>query len=136
PAGHPDGAQSDHLHDDTPKCNAALYGSTLSAATPASPHATPGGRFGSPQGHAPSRAPRAQSTSFLHTSYISIPAMPPRGMPPPACTSTFGLSAIITSVVSNSPATEAAFCSASRVTFVGSRMPSSSISANSPVAAL
>jgi len=26
---HPDGAQSDHLHDNTPNCNAALYGSTL-----------------------------------------------------------------------------------------------------------
>ena len=53
-----------------------------------------------------------------------------------ACSSSFGASATITSVVSNRPATDAAFCSASRVTFVGSRMPSSSMSPNSPVAAL
>jgi PAS domain S-box-containing protein len=69
-------------------------------------------------------------------SYIFIPPIPPRGIPPSACGSSFGASPIITSVVSNRPATEAAFCSASRVTFVGSRMPSSSMSANSPVAAL
>jgi hypothetical protein len=47
-----------------------------------------------------------------------------------------GASAMEASVVRNKPATEAAFCSASRVTLVGSRMPSSIMSPNSPLAAL
>src|ERR1700687_4349904 len=70
--------------------------------------------------------------------YMSIPPMPP--MPPPgapcACSSSFGDSAIMTSVVSNRPATEAAFCRARRVTLVGSKMPISTISPYSSVAAL
>src|SRR5438552_1637832 len=53
---------------------------------------------------------------------MSIPPMPPGG-PAWLCSSSFGASATMTSVVSSSPATEAAFCSASRVTLVGSRMP-------------
>ena len=52
--------------------------------------------------------------------------MPP-GMPP-AGASSFGASATMHSVVSISDATEAAFCSAVRVTLVGSRMPISSMS--------
>jgi len=66
-------------------------------------------------------------------SYISIPGMPP--MPPmlrapwpvPSFSSTS--SATIASVVSSSPATEAAFCSAVRATLVGSTTP---ISTRSP----
>jgi hypothetical protein len=48
----------------------------------------------------------------------------------------FGSSATITSVVSSRPATDEAFCSARRVTLVGSRMPISIRSPYSPVAAL
>jgi hypothetical protein len=50
--------------------------------------------------------------------------------------SSFGSSAIIASVVRMSPATDAAFCSAERVTLVGSRTPNLTMSPNSPVAAL
>src|SRR5690349_18187218 len=54
---------------------------------------------------------------------MSMPPMPPMsGMPPCLCSSSFGASATITSVVSSRPTTEAAFCSARRVTLVGSRM--------------
>jgi hypothetical protein len=61
--------------------------------------------------------------------YMPMSPMPPMsGMPPCLCSSSFGDSATITSVVSSSPATEAAFCSARRVTLVGSRMPISSMS--------
>ncbi len=56
-----------------------------------------------------------------------MPPMPP-GMPPAAGASSFGASATMASVVSSSEATEAAFCRAVRVTLVGSRMPSSSMS--------
>ena len=72
-------------------------------------------------------AERLDATS-LPAPYISIPPIPPipPGAPPPcACSSSFGASAIMTSVVSSRPATEAAFCSAKRVTPAGSRMPSS-----------
>jgi hypothetical protein len=65
--------------------------------------------------------------------------MPPMsGMPPPgiAGASSFGSSATIASVVIIRPATEAAFCSAVRVTLVGSRMPISTMSPYSPLAAL
>ena len=65
-------------------------------------------------------------------NYMPMPPMPPippmSGMPPPAPASSFGASATMHSVVSSSDATEAAFCRAVRVTFVGSRMPSSSMS--------
>src|SRR5688572_26794591 len=44
--------------------------------------------------------------------------MPP-GAPPWACSSTFRASAIMTSVVSSRPATDAAFCSARRATLGG-----------------
>jgi len=58
----------------------------------------------------------------------SMPPMPP--MPPPAGmgVSSLGASATMASVVSIRPATEAAFCSAVRVTLVGSRMPISIMS--------
>ncbi len=57
---------------------------------------------------------------------MSMPPMPPGGMPPPwPWSSSFGASAIMTSVVSSRPETEAAFCRARRVTLVGSRMPAS-----------
>src|SRR6266853_2677092 len=72
---------------------------------------------------------------FREGHYMSIPPMPPGG-PPWLCSSSFGASATMTSVVSSSPATEAAFCSARRATLVGSRMPSSSRSPYLPVAAL
>ncbi len=55
---------------------------------------------------------------------MSPPPMPP--MPPPD--SDFGDSAIMHSVVSIKDATDAAFCSAVRVTLVGSRMPISIMS--------
>src|SRR4028118_2350257 len=51
--------------------------------------------------------------------------MPPPGMPPPAPAAAFsGLSAMTHSVVRNSAAMEAAFCSADRVTFAGAMRPS------------
>ena len=68
-------------------------------------------------------------------SYI----MPPMsGMPPPgmAGASYSGSSATIASVLIIRPATEEAACRAVRVTLAGSRMPISSMSPYSPVAAL
>jgi hypothetical protein len=47
-----------------------------------------------------------------------------------------GLSATTASVVRNSAAIDAAFCSAERTTLVGSGMPAASMSPYSPVAAL
>src|SRR5690606_13259984 len=63
----------------------------------------------------------------------SMPPMPP--MPPPAAagSSFFGSSATIASVVIIRPAIDAAFCSAVRVTLVGSRMPNSTMSPNWPL---
>ena len=66
-----------------------------------------------------------------------MPPMPP--MPPPAGiagSSFFGASATMASVVIIRPAIDAAFYSAVRVTLVGSRMPNSIMSPNSPLAAL
>jgi len=62
--------------------------------------------------------------------YMPMPPMPPMsGMPPPAIgASSLGVSATMHSVVSIRPATEAAFCSAVRVTLVGSRIPISIMS--------
>ncbi len=63
------------------------------------------------------------------TTFYIMPSMPP--MPPPmpaAGASSFGDSATMHSVVSIKPATEAAFCSAVRVTLVGSRIPISIMS--------
>ena len=55
----------------------------------------------------------------------SIPPMPPPGIAAaPFC----GLSATITSVVTSSPATEAAPCKARRTTLVGSMMPALTMS--------
>jgi hypothetical protein len=57
----------------------------------------------------------------------SMPPMPPLGSPPPAAAPAFsGLSAMTASVVRNRAAMEAAFCSAERVTFVGSGTPAAS----------
>src|SRR2546425_1270624 len=73
-------------------------------------------------------------------SYMSIPSMPPiPPMPwawPPAFFFSSTSSATIASVVSKSPATEAAFCSAVRLTLVGSSTPISTRSPNSSVWAL
>ena len=56
--------------------------------------------------------------------------------PPPAIGADFsGLSAITASVVRNSAAIDAAFCSAERVTLAGSMMPALIKSTYSPVAA-
>ncbi len=63
-----------------------------------------------------------------------IPPMPPP--PPPIGLSSLGSSATIASVVSIRLATEAAFCSAKRVTLVGSTTPIATRSPYSPVAAL
>ena len=59
-------------------------------------------------------------------------SMPP-GMPPPDSS---GLSAMTASVVRNSAAIDAAFCSAERVTLAASMMPALTRSSYSPVAAL
>ena len=64
------------------------------------------------------------------------PMPPPMPPPPPAGSSFFGASATIASVVIIRPAIDAAFCSAERVTLVGSRMPNAIMSPYSPVAAL
>ena len=62
-------------------------------------------------------------------TYMSMPMPPMPPMPPPgAGDSSLGASATIASVVSISEATDAAFCSAVRVTLVGSRMPISIMS--------
>lgn len=47
-----------------------------------------------------------------------------------------GLSATTASVVNNKADTEAAFCKAERVTFVGSTIPASTMFTHSPLAAL
>ena len=60
-----------------------------------------------------------------------IPPSPPGGM----AGAFSGLSAMTASVVKNRPAIEAAFCSAERVTLVGSGTPASSRFSYSPVAA-
>src|SRR5437773_6966549 len=73
------------------------------------------------------------------SNYMSMPPMPPMsGMPwpwPPAFFSSTN-SATIASVVSIRPATDEAFCSAVRLTLVGSITPISTISPNSSVCAL
>ena len=61
--------------------------------------------------------------------------MPPPGMAGAAFSSSF-FSTTTHSVVSRSEAMDAAFCSAVRVTLVGSRMPAYTMSTYSPVAAL
>ena len=66
----------------------------------------------------------------------SIPPMPPM---PPGMGASFlgsGFSAMAHSVVSSREATEAAFCRAVRVTFLGSMTPALMRSSYSPVAAL
>ena len=66
-----------------------------------------------------------------------IPPMPPPPPPPAgAGASSLGRSTISASVVTSSAATDAAFCSAERTTFVGSMTPASTRSSNSSVAAL
>src|SRR5664279_4421517 len=61
---------------------------------------------------------------------------PPPGIPPPAPADAFsGLSATTASVVRNSAAMDAAFCSADRVTLAGSMIPALIRSLYSPVAA-
>src|SRR5664280_1197258 len=62
--------------------------------------------------------------------------MPPPPPPPGIAGAAFsGLSAMTTSVVRNSAAIDAAFCSAERVTLAGSMMPALTMSTYSPVAA-
>ncbi len=60
------------------------------------------------------------------------------GMPPPAgmAGAFSGFSATTASVVRNSAPIDAAFCSAERVTLVGSMTPNASMSPYSPLAAL
>jgi hypothetical protein len=66
-----------------------------------------------------------------------MPPMPWSCPPPPAAgASGSGLSATSASVVSSSPAIDAAFCSAERVTLAGSMMPALTRSSYSPVSAL
>src|SRR5450759_3032491 len=62
--------------------------------------------------------------------------MPPPPPPPGIAGAAFsGLSAMTASVVRNSAAIDAAFCSAERVTLAGSMMPALTMSTYSPVAA-
>src|SRR5260363_261622 len=70
--------------------------------------------------------------------HISIPIlpMPPPGILPGAGVSSLGNSHTAQSVINSRPATEAAFCSAVRVTLVGSTTPACIRSPYSPVAAL
>jgi len=71
-------------------------------------------------------------------SVVRAPVLFPKRTPGsgPALPGRHGLSATSTSVVRNSAAMDAAFCSAERVTLAGSTMPSSIMSTYSPVAAL
>jgi hypothetical protein len=73
--------------------------------------------------------PRGSGSGGTYMS-MPMPPMPPMPPPPPgiAGASSFGASATMHSVVSIRPATDAAFCSAVRVTLVGSRMPISIMS--------
>ena len=64
----------------------------------------------------------------------SIPPMTPGGIAGPS--SFFGFSATVASVVISNPAIDAAFCSAARTTFVGSRIPIFTMSPYSSVWAL
>jgi len=66
----------------------------------------------------------------------SASSTPPRPIPGGAGTTACGALAITQSVINTSPAMEAAFCSATRVTLAGSITPSASRSPYSPVAAL
>ena len=77
-----------------------------------------------------SQKAEAWLSAFWHTAFYIMPSMPPPMPPPMPATgaSSFGASATMHSVVSIRPATEAAFCSAVRVTLVGSRMPISIMS--------
>src|SRR6266568_582891 len=93
-----------------------------------------GGNLGSPRFRSlPGHVTRS-------ASYMSIPSMPPiPPMPwawPPAFFFSSTSSATIASVVSKSPATEAAFCRAVRLTLVGSSTPISTRSPNCSVWAL
>ena len=72
----------------------------------------------------------AHATHAAHAAHAAR-----RHAPAPADFSS-GFSAIIASVVSSRPATDAAFCSAVRTTLVGSTMPAFIRSSNSSVAAL
>ncbi len=121
---------------------------SISWSSPASPSRTPTGRRPAPmpagvaEAAATCRAkksPAAPAARLFRLAWrrsadcMPMPPMPPMppmsGMPPPpAPASSFGASATMASVVSISEDTEAAFCSAVRVTLVGSRMPSSSMS--------
>ena len=80
---------------------------------------------------------RNQPAPAFRLIYYIMSSMP-CGIPPAPGMLFFssGRSAIMTSVVSRSPATDAAFCSANLVTFVGSMMPAFSMSSYSSVAAL
>ena len=78
------------------------------------------------------RKRKAEETDAMEAARTDLP---PPGMGGIGFSS-FGSSATMASVVSNSPAMDAAFCSAVRVTLVGSTMPSCTMSPYSPVAAL
>src|SRR5690606_12644109 len=82
------------------------------------------------------RGPRAsRSPAAARPRQKSMPS-PPAPAPAPAPAFSFsGLSATTASVVRNSPAIDAAFCSAERVTLAGSMMPASIRSLYSPVEA-
>jgi len=71
------------------------------------------------------REPRRRRTKAGTYIIPGIPPMPPMsGMPPPPPAPPFsGLSAIMASVVSSNPETDAAFCSEVRTTLAGSMTP-------------
>jgi len=69
-----------------------------------------------------------EASVAVYMSMSPMPPMPPIPPPPPIGLSSFGASATIASVVRMRPATDAAFCSAKRVTLVGSSTPISTMS--------
>src|SRR5690625_3453859 len=75
------------------------------------------------------------SVGYIMPPMPPIPPMSPISPAPAPAPAGSGLSATTASVVRNRPAIDDAFCSAERVTFVGSMMPDSSRLAYSPVAA-
>src|SRR5690606_20119417 len=92
-------------------------------------------RRGSDEAIRAGRSRPGLATGLLAYMPMPMPPMPPMsGMPPAGLSS--GSSPTIAAVVSIRPAIEAAFCSAVRVTLVGSTTPSSTRSPYSPLAAL
>jgi len=92
----------------------------------------PGGPRGGSAAARPRRGLRRRAQPPVRDQYMSpcgIDGAPPAGF-------SSGMSVMRASVVSSSDAIDAAFCSATRSTFVGSMMPAWTMSTNSMVSAL